>query len=1533
MFLFRSNATSFGSRGLGSLKEATRCEVTEIINGMYELYMEYPVDGVRVADLVEDNIIYASTPTGEQPFRIYGIKKDLAFYRINASHIFYDLEDNLIEDINIVNMNGAGALDKIIKSTQYPNNFTAFSDIPTLANSRIVRKNVTGIILDTSRENSFLNRWGGEIERDKFTVKMLQQRGQNRGVKIKYRKNMMGIDLTLNHKTTCTRIMPIGYDGLLLPEKYVDSPLINKYQRIKIKTIEFPDVIAINPNDQFNPEGAVPLEEAYTKLRQKSAELFSASHIDVPETSCKVNVMALQDTEEFKSKAILEKIYPFDIVTIYHEKLGINITMKMNSYTWNSITNKYIYMDFGSIKNNIVDTITAVEDIKNTIDSIEQSFLDKAKEDATGLINQGLGGYVVKTREEILIMDTDDVNTASKIWRWNKNGLGYSSTGYNGQFGLAMTSDGRIVADFITSGVLNASLIKAGILKSFNNKTWINMEDGSFNFADKIKFENNVFSLTLQNGQTVENYVKGEITGGNQELTEILNKIQNVNIVTVKEKVELKEKWSKMQSEYVNTISLVNSFNPLVNGSITTEYTRIYNVLDTTFTEIFKSMGIDSNIDGTALSDNIVSFYNEQLTIMKALDLVTIQINNNLTTLSGKVTEITSDTKFTPNEKISIKKEIETIKIVYAKNLEIATSLSCDGTLINNYTSAYDKLLLYINPLLANMTTTSTIDQVTFQSKFTDYAQAEINLTSTFNTKLQSLITQAEKQAEEAKKQAKLAIDELGFLSNDSKITPSEKLRVDERVKEIKAEYPSIIRQADLYGISTVFYKKSYDTLNDYCYNATTGILRDLTTTTDIDRTIYLKNFNDYYSYRQTLLEDVVKKANDKISVVEQDYLDIKTSIQGLEVEVGSLKSELAVNILKNGDFKKGLENWINVEGSLVTENSMTYLKTDSQHINNITCQQELDKSKILPNSTYPFKFIARAVPEGTDTTLQCSKQIYIRGYKTETTFDNIGIDSSAGKLILEKTDKEYLFNLATSSTLDVNQYIKIVFHMRIAFIVMGATTASIQATNLEFVKPTLGNFASIESVAKLQIQADSISATVTKNKTEIDGKVSALESNFNIKAESIEATVKENKTAADGAISNLDSKITQTATEINSTVTANKKDADGKISSAQSSISQLSNQIATKVDVNGVKSTIQQNPDSIKIGFNQINNNFEITPTEVNLRDTNGIRHTALTNGRTYYYDKNNYVLSSLGSTSWSGVSTMGLGLNVFRQSFMAFSYYNDATITTTPWLYFNFNGISGKAFGIHLGKELYCNNYKVYSPKLYFGDDANSACMYQVGDRSLYINGASNKDVNIYGGNTGSPNMCFNETVTRAGKNLDMNGYSIFGNYALVNDIAVNNLSLVEETSAFNTTSVTSKNVTKAINDNTEWIGEAEIINGKCVIDLPEDILYNSYHVFLTPIGRNTLYLIEKNDDSFTVECDKDCTFSFLVKFLYSKPISLSYSTPQRGRKIMLEEKQQQIEPLVTEIPLDINEIPEKMRPKFLCEIPKLKGEDLWP
>lgn len=501
LVLYDKTESSFISNGLAILnKYCLSAVVREEVNNTFVLNAVFPSKFPHLDKIDYDRIIKAPTPDGEQPFRIYMIRKLFGRVYISAKHVFFDLEDNLIEDTFIQKQTGAGALNKILKSTQFPHRFTGTSDILNTNNSRLVDKNVvTALIGD--QDNSFVNRWGGEIEVDKWDIRFNKVRGKDRGIQILYRKNLTGLDAILNKKTVCTRVLVKGYDGLTLPERYIDSPLINNYPNPIIQEVKFSN-IKVKENE--DDEGFDTKEEALEALREAGKQLFSIDHIDIPETSYTINFVELSKTEEYKKYKILETLWLGDTVTVRHDDLCIDVKARCVAYDFNSLTKKYINIELGKVKDSINKEINKeIDKIQEEIND-SKGFLDDAINAATNMINSGLGGYVTKTRDELLIMDTEDKMTASKVWRWNLNGLGFSKNGYLGPFETAITRDGKFVINSVTANKISAAMIEAGVLSSLNNKTWINLENGAFNFHEKLTFDGTNFGISLNNGKTIE---------------------------------------------------------------------------------------------------------------------------------------------------------------------------------------------------------------------------------------------------------------------------------------------------------------------------------------------------------------------------------------------------------------------------------------------------------------------------------------------------------------------------------------------------------------------------------------------------------------------------------------------------------------------------------------------------------------------------------------------------------------------------------------------------------------------------------------------------------------------------------------------------------------------------------------------------------------------------------------------------------------------------------------------------------------------
>ena len=604
LVLYDKTESSFISNGLAILnKYCLSAVVREEVNNTFVLNAVFPSKFPHLDKIDYDRIIKAPTPDGEQPFRIYMIRKLFGRVYISAKHVFFDLEDNLIEDTFIQKQTGAGALNKILKSTQFPHRFTGTSDILNTNNSRLVDKNVvTALIGD--QDNSFVNRWGGEIEVDKWDIRFNKVRGKDRGIQILYRKNLTGLDAILNKKTVCTRVLVKGYDGLTLPERYIDSPLINNYPNPIIQEVKFSN-IKVKENE--DDEGFDTKEEALEALREAGKQLFSIDHIDIPETSYTINFVELSKTEEYKKYKILETLWLGDTVTVRHDDLCIDVKARCVAYDFNSLTKKYINIELGKVKDSINKEINKeIDKIQEEIND-SKGFLDDAINAATNMINSGLGGYVTKTRDELLIMDTEDKMTASKVWRWNLNGLGFSKNGYLGPFETAITRDGKFVINSVTANKISAAMIEAGVLSSLNNRTWINLENGTFNFHDRMKFDGTNFSIQLGNGNSVEQEIQDSINNYkdtvNKELNDIKDAMDNLGgtldeafkdgIISEAEAIAIKQQIQNLEVEkkdidsvyttlYANTDLIGTAKTNLYNAknSYNTAHTNLINAIN-----------------------------------------------------------------------------------------------------------------------------------------------------------------------------------------------------------------------------------------------------------------------------------------------------------------------------------------------------------------------------------------------------------------------------------------------------------------------------------------------------------------------------------------------------------------------------------------------------------------------------------------------------------------------------------------------------------------------------------------------------------------------------------------------------------------------------------------------------------------------------------------------------------------------------------------------------------------------------------------
>lgn len=510
--LYAKNASEFGNNGIGHLKDAISCKVTEERNGAYTLTLQYPIGGAWYESITEGSIIKAkANETSElQLFRVYKSSKPMkgvvTFY---AEHISYDLKGLPLALLSMTDTTAEAALNAGFAACLLPHRFTGRSDITTLNKINITKprslRNFCG-----GEAGSVLSVWGGEFEFDNFTVWLHRRRGANNGVVIRYGKNLTDAKQERNISACYTHFCPYAIkktetrneageviesteETITLPEGVIE--LINP------ENIGHSRALPLDISDKFADGEELNVEN----LRTHAEEYIESHKLGVPDVNITLSFMQIWHSPEYAESAGFERVALCDTVTVFFEDLGINAEAKVIKTEYDTLEERFSKLEVGDEKSNLTDTVSgikeSIEDTKKRLTESEKAAslaLQSAIENATNRITGNSGGYVVlypaNNPQEILVMDSDDKETATRVWRWNSSGLGYSKNGYNGTYGLAMTMDGAIVADFITAGTLKAI-----------NISGCTIEGGSLNINDK-------FTVDTEGNVHTEGYIVA--TGG-----------------------------------------------------------------------------------------------------------------------------------------------------------------------------------------------------------------------------------------------------------------------------------------------------------------------------------------------------------------------------------------------------------------------------------------------------------------------------------------------------------------------------------------------------------------------------------------------------------------------------------------------------------------------------------------------------------------------------------------------------------------------------------------------------------------------------------------------------------------------------------------------------------------------------------------------------------------------------------------------------------------------------------------------------------
>lgn len=488
MILHDKTNNNWNSQGLGPLHEAMNPKVTREKNGIYELTFTYPVKGVLFKKLVVGRWIVAdagpSRTAKAQRFEIAEITKPKnGIVTVYCEHYRYQLLRSIVKlGSKFENINAQTALNQLKNQMEPKGDFTFYSDVTTRSsldfsdpskfnNAQEVLGGVQGSILDN---------FGGEYLFNNNQVRLLANAGIERNVIIAYGKNLTDISQEESIENTFTSVYGWAkLDGedeqvITLPETYIDSGYVDNYTQRRIQMVDFSDKKPKN----------------VSALREMVKSYIKTNKIGIPKVSIKTSYVDLASSVMDEELKHLEELDLCDWVTVLFNELEIHTSAQIIKTVWNVSLDKFDSLELGETATNMSKVLSESQpDTNKLIDKV--TWLEEAQKEASNLLNNPGKGHVViypsfADPQEILIMDTKDVNTAKNVWKWNAGGLGFSSTGYKGTYELAMTNNGAIVADRITVGVLRAIKIigvsiSGSTFETIGNFGKILIENGNIN--------------------------------------------------------------------------------------------------------------------------------------------------------------------------------------------------------------------------------------------------------------------------------------------------------------------------------------------------------------------------------------------------------------------------------------------------------------------------------------------------------------------------------------------------------------------------------------------------------------------------------------------------------------------------------------------------------------------------------------------------------------------------------------------------------------------------------------------------------------------------------------------------------------------------------------------------------------------------------------------------------------------------------------------------------------------------------------------
>lgn len=455
--LYEAGTLTFTNNGLGSLCDAKECYVKQAFGAM-ELEMKYPVSGRLFHALTYQRIILAQPEPMKdpQPFYIYRINAPMGgVVTVYAKHVCYKLDGCPVRPFTASTATEAMRKLKENAMTEHP--FSFETDVERNGSFEVKKPTATWSILG-GQEGSVLDIFHGEYEFDQYTVRLLTRRGMDRGVSLRYGKNLQTLEQDANCAGCYTGVVPYWVNSQSGAAVYAEPVLAEgNFGYSRVLPVDFTDKFESKPST--------------AKLQEEARQYIKDNDIGVPNVSLKVKFVQLEQTEELSHLALLTRVQFGDTVLVYFPELNIDVSSRIVETVYDCLKGWYKEVTIGKVKYSLADMIVGQQ---KQIEKIPQgTAFQIAMAQATAAILGAKGGAVRMfdtdgdgQPDTLYVADDADPAKAVYVWRWNWAGWACSKSGYEGPFTMAATIDGGFVADFITTGNLNASLLTTGTLNA-----------------------------------------------------------------------------------------------------------------------------------------------------------------------------------------------------------------------------------------------------------------------------------------------------------------------------------------------------------------------------------------------------------------------------------------------------------------------------------------------------------------------------------------------------------------------------------------------------------------------------------------------------------------------------------------------------------------------------------------------------------------------------------------------------------------------------------------------------------------------------------------------------------------------------------------------------------------------------------------------------------------------------------------------------------------------------------------------------------